>query len=73
MKEYQVSFSLTKSLREGSDRDLVRNLLNQVANAVDGDASHIQVSLRVVVPPETKDKIVDRASEAGVPPSVNDL
>ena len=73
VKEHQVSFSLTKSLREGSDRDLVRNLLNQVANAVDGDASHIQVSLRVVVPPETKDKIVGRAEEAGISPSVNDL
>ncbi len=73
VKEYQVSFSLTKSLREGSDRDLVRNLLNQVVNAVDGDASHIQVSLRVVVPPEIKDKIVGRAEEAGVPSSITDL
>lgn len=72
-KEHQVSFSFTKSLREGSDRDLVRNLLNQVVNAVDSDASHIQVSLRVVVPPETKDKIVGRAEEAGISPSVTDL
>lgn len=72
-KEHQVSFSLAKSLREDSDRDLVRNLLNQVANAVDGDASHIQVSLRVVVPAEAKDKIVNRAEEAGIPPSVTDL
>lgn len=68
-----MAFSFTKSLREDSDRDLVRNLLNQVANAVDGDASHIQVSLRVVVPADAKDKIVSRAEEAGIPPSVTDL
>lgn len=71
--EHQVYFTLTKSLREDSDRDPVRNLLNQVVNAVDGDASYIQISLRVVVPPETKDKIVGRAEEAGISPSVNDL
>ena len=74
-KEHQVTFSFTKSLREcsDSDRDLVRNLINQIANAVDDDASYIQVSLQVVVPPETKDKIVGRAEEAGISPSVNDL
>lgn len=74
-KEHQVSFSFTKSLREcsDSDRDLVRNLLNQVANAVDDDASYIQVSLQVVVPADTKDKIVGRAEEAGISPSVIDL
>lgn len=74
-KEHQVSFSFTKSLREcsDSDRDLVRNLLNQVANAVDDDASYIQVSLQVVVPADAKEKIVSRAEEAGIPPSVTDL
>ena len=75
LKQCQVIFSFTKSLREssGSDRDLVRNLLNQVANAVDDDASYIQVSLQVVVPADTKEKIVDRANEAGISPTVNEL
>ena len=71
--ERQVAFSATKSLRVDSDRDALRNLLNQVVNAVDGDASHIQVIIKVTAPGGTAGKIVDRANEAGISSTVTDF
>ena len=72
-KEQQVAISVTQSLRGDSDRDGLRHLLNQVANAVDEDASWIQVVIKVTAPGGTAGKIVDRANEAGISPTVTDF
>ena len=71
--ERQVAVSATKALREDSERNAMRQLLNQIANAVDEDASWIQVVVKVTAPGETADKIVDRANEAGITPTVTDF
>lgn len=72
--EHQVTLSTIKALRDDSStRDAIRNLLNEIKNAVDGDASHIQLSIRITAPTSTKDGIVARAEEAGLTPSVTDL
>ena len=72
-KEQQVAVSDTRALRDDSERNAMRQLLNQIANAVDEDASWIQVVVKVTAPGETADKIVDRANEAGINPTVTDF
>jgi hypothetical protein len=73
-QEHQVSVSVIKALRDDSSaRDAVRNLLNEIKNAVDDDASHVQLNIKVTVPTATKDRIVARAGEAGITVSVADL
>lgn len=72
--EHQVSVSVIKALRDDSAvRDAIRNLLNEIKNAVDDDASHVQLSIKVTAPTAAKDKIVARAEEAGISASVTDL
>ena len=72
--EHQVSISTIKALRDDANaRDAIRNLLNEVKNAVDGDASHIQLSIKITVPTPMKDTIVARAEEAGLNPTTMDL
>lgn len=71
--EQQVAVSATRALRDVSERNAMRQLLNQIANAVDEDASWIQVVVKVTAPGETADKIVDRANEAGINPTVTDF
>lgn len=71
--EQQVAVSATRALREDSERNAMRQLLNQIANAVDEDASWIQIVVKVTAPGETADKIVDRANEAGINPTVTDF
>ena len=74
IQEHQVSVSVIRALRDDSSaRDAVRNLLNEVKNAVDDDASHVQLSIKVTVPTAAKDKIMARAKEAGINASVADL
>lgn len=73
VKEQQVAVSATRALRDVSERNAMRQLLNQIANAVDEDASWIQVVVKVTAPGETADKIVDRANEAGISPTVTDF
>ena len=73
-QEHLVSVSVIKALRDDSSaRDAIRNLLNEIKNAVDDDASHVQLSIKVTVPTATKDKIVARTEEAGITASVTDL
>jgi PASTA domain len=72
--EHQVTLSAIKSLRDdSSSRDAIRNLLNEIKNAVDGDASHIQLSVKITAPTPTKEGIIARAEEAGLNASVIDL
>jgi hypothetical protein len=73
-KEHMVGISVIKALRDDSAaRDAIRNLLNEVKNAVDGDASHVQINITITAPTGTKEKIVTRAEEAGINPNVTDL
>lgn len=72
--EHQIAISAIKALRDdAAARDAIRNLLNEIKNAVDEDASHIQLSIKVTAPTRTKDGIVARAQEAGLNASVTDL
>lgn len=72
--EHQVTVSVIKAFRDdASARDGVRNFLNEVKNAVDGDASHIQISIKITAPIATSDAIATRAAEAGINASVTEL
>ena len=65
--EYRVSASATQSLRDDdSPRDALRQFFQAVANAVDDDAAHVQVSLTVTSGAVTKDKLVTAAQAAGI-------
>ncbi len=65
--EYRVSASVTQSLREaGSPRDALRQFFLAVANAVDEDAVHVQISLTVAAGAATKDKLTAAAQAAGI-------
>ena len=65
--EYRVSASATQSLRDDdSPRDALRQFFQAVANAVDDDAAHVQVSLTVTSGAVTKDKLVAAAQAAGI-------
>lgn len=73
-KEHMVGVSVIKSLRDDANaRDAILNLLNAFKNAVDEDASHIQLNISVTTPTGSKDKIVARAEEAGLNAKVTDL
>ena len=72
--EHMVGLSVIKSLRDDRDaRGAIRNLLNEIKNAVDDDASHVQLNVSITTPTPSKDKIVERAEEAGFNASVTDL
>ncbi len=74
LTEHMVSLSAITSLRDDpSARDAMRNLLNEVKNVVDDDASHIQISIKITAPTASKDKIAARAREAGIEPAISDL
>ncbi|MCY4516058.1 MAG: DUF499 domain-containing protein [Acidimicrobiaceae bacterium] len=65
--EFRVSASVTQSLRDdGSPRDAVRQFFLAVANAVDDDAAHIQVSLSITAGNASKDKLIAAAQAAGI-------
>ena len=65
--EFRVSASATQSLRDDdSPRDTLRQFFQAVANAVDDDAAHIQVSLTVTAGTFTKDKLTAAAKAAGI-------
>lgn len=73
-KEHMVGIATIKALRDDSAaRDGIRNLLNEIKNAVDDDASHVQINITITTPTGSKDKIVSRAKEAGLNPNVTDL
>lgn len=73
-QEHMVGIAAIKSLRDDSGaRDGIRNLLNEIKNAVDDDASHVQINITITTPTGSKDKIVTRAEEAGLTANVTDL
>ena len=71
--EHQVALTITKSLSDAEVRNAIWRLFNTIAEAIDTDASHIQMTIQVITPTTTKDKITKAAQQAGLPPTVRDL
>lgn len=66
-KEVQLSFSLSVGLRDQKRRDSVWSLMNGLATRIDdGDVSHIQAAVKIVLPEKTAEKLKDLAGGAGV-------
>lgn len=73
-KEVQLRVSLNANLDDPERRSAIWKLLDELASAVDaGEASHIQVSLSLVVPSEKVDKLKQRADAAGATSSETPL
>lgn len=73
-KEHMVGVSVIKALRDDpAARDTIRNLLNEIKNAIDDDASHVQINITITTPTGSKDRIVTRAVEAGLNAKVTDI
>ena len=73
-QEHIVGVAIIKSLRDdAASRDGIRNLLNEIKNAVDDDATHIQINVTITTPTGSKDKLIARAAEAGITAKVTDL
>ena len=71
--EHQVSLTITRSLSDDEVRNAIWHLLSTVADAIDGEASHIQMTIQLTTPTATKDKIAEAAEQAGQPSTVIDL
>ena len=71
--EHQVALTITKSLSDSDTRYAVWRLVSTIADAIDTDASHIQMTIKLTTPTAAKDKITDAADNAGLPPTVIDL
>ena len=59
--------------RPGGRRDAVWRLCSVIAEAVDGDVTHIQMTIQLTASSAVKDKIAAAAEGAGVAASVRDL
>jgi hypothetical protein len=64
--DVQLKVSLNTNLEDGSRRSTVYKLLDELAAAVDSnEASHIQLSVSVVVPEKKAESLTTRAQTAG--------
>lgn len=73
-KEVQLSFSLSAGLREQDRRDAIWTLMNDLATRIDdGDASHIQAVVKVVLAEKPAEKLKGLADAAGVPVHVTPI
>jgi hypothetical protein len=71
--EHQVALTITKSLSDKDVRNAIWRLFDTIGEAIDNDASHIQMSIHVTTPTAAKDKIAEAAEGAGLPVTVRDL
>jgi hypothetical protein len=72
--EVQVGFSVNVSLSDAEKRQAMWELMYALADRVDNDASHLQVTVKIVMPDgERLEELKRLASTAGVVPSVTDL
>src|SRR4029077_4211564 len=60
--DYLISVTLNTSLTDEYRGYQVRMLL---ADAADGDAGHIQMTVRITAPRQARDRIIERAKQAG--------
>jgi PASTA domain-containing protein len=63
--DYLISVTLNTSLRDEERGYQVRMLLAALAEAADGDAAHIQMTVRITAPRQARDRIIERAKQAG--------
>jgi hypothetical protein len=74
VKEMQVSFSVNAGLREEARRQAIWDLLYGLALRVDeGGASHIQATVRIVLPEAIVDEFKKLAAQAGIAVSVTEI
>lgn len=71
--EHQVTLTITKSLSDDEVRNAIWRLFNTIAEAIDTDASHIQMTIQVTAPSAATDKIAEAAERADLPVTVRDL
>lgn len=71
--EHQVALTITKSLNDSYVRQACWRLFDAITQAVDTDASHVQLTIQLTAPTATKDNIVTAAESAHLTPSVRDL
>jgi hypothetical protein len=73
-KEVQLRVSLNANLDDPNRRSAIWKLLDELASSVDGaEATHIQMSLGLVVPSEKVDNLKQRADAAGATSSETPL
>jgi hypothetical protein len=70
VKEVQISFSVNAGLREEDRRQVIWNLLYGLAVRVDEGASHIQATVKIVLPEAALEEFKKLAAEAGITVSV---
>jgi Protein of unknown function (DUF499)/PASTA domain len=63
--DYLVSVTLNSSLTDEERGYAVRMLLSALGEAVDGDAAHIQMTVKITAPADARDRIIERAKQAG--------
>jgi hypothetical protein len=63
--EYLVSVTLNTSLTDEERGYTVRMLLSALGEAADGDAAHIQMTVKITAPGPARDRIIERARQAG--------
>ena len=71
--EHQVALTITSSLSDADVRNAVWSLFSAIAEVIDTDASHVQMTIQVTAPGASKDKIAEAAEAAGLPVTVRDL
>ena len=71
--EHQVALTVTKSLSNSEVRDAIWRLFSTIAEAIDSQVSHVQMTIQLTAPTGTKDKITEAAAQAGIPPTVRNL
>ena len=72
--EQEVTFTLMTSLSDETKRESVRQLLRDLANAVDdGAASYAQLSVKVIVESSAADGIAQDVRAAGTSPTVKSI
>ena len=71
--EQQVALTVTRSLSDSEVREAIWRLISTIATAIDSNASHIQMTVRLTAPTATTDTIVSAAEAAGLPITVNSL
>ncbi|MYB24421.1 MAG: DUF499 domain-containing protein [Acidimicrobiia bacterium] len=71
--EHQVALTVSRSLSDADVRRAIWWLFNTVAEAVDNDVSHVQMTIQLTAPSATKDKITQAAEQADLPATVRDL
>lgn len=72
--EQEVAFTLMTSLTDDAKRESVRQLLRDLANAIDdGAASYAQLSVKVIVDNSVADGIAQDVRAAGTTPTVKEV